>query len=215
MKTKDKILQTARSMFNEQGFGNVSLANLADELGIAKGNVWYHFNDKRALLAAINAQYTKISDERQKMLPAHDKVLESYVDFIQAIAWEIREFRFMFRDRADYGQHSEKFEEDLPDIYVRNFAQFRSFFEAMIEQGYLNVTKEDLSDLVYNSVVVLRYNLEFEKEIGRSRKSDKGGVSRSFLQHLSVLKVHMEAEAYDFLCKSFQESSGETFKWAI
>lgn len=215
MKTRDKIVQTAKSLFNERGFANVSLATLAEELGIAKGNVWYHFNDKRALLAAINAEYTAVSEKRLKMVPDPENILQSYAAFIQTIAWEIREFRFMFRDRADYGQHSEKFEENLPAIYEMNFAQFAAYFQAMIDSGFLRVAPKDIEDLVYNAVIVLRYNLEFEKEIGRSKSHGAGGVRRSLLQHLSVLKLYMEPMAYAVLKDGFEAEMEEEMKWAI
>ena len=57
MKTKDRILETARELFNARRFGNVTTAELAAECGIAEGNLWYHYKNKRALLEAIAGQF--------------------------------------------------------------------------------------------------------------------------------------------------------------
>lgn len=203
MKTKDKIVFEARKLFNEQGFGNVSLNNLADHLGIAKGNVWYHFNDKRALLARINELYKERAYERLQMRPQPENLAESYADFIRAIADEIREFRFMFRDQADYGAHSKELTDELPKIYELNFEQVKSYFFEMRAQGLMQIADADLKDLVHNVVIVLRYNMEFVRETGAFPIGASGSVAQACLQHLSVLKPYLQGDIYDYLAREF------------
>jgi len=213
MKTRDKILLTARLLFNEHGFGNVSLAKLAEELGIAKGNIWYHFNDKRALLAGINKQYSDYSIGRLQVRPDPENILQSYVKFITSVALEIREFRFMFRDLSEYGEHSEEFQDELPKIYELNFQQFASFYHEMKAIGALSIDDSDIHDLVHNVIVILRYNIEFEKELGVLRKRISGSVMRSFLQHLTILKHHMKPITYEELVKNFKDTSEKDLTW--
>ena len=64
MKTRDRILKTARALFNAHRFGNVTTADLARECGIAEGNLWYHFKNKRALLDALTEQFLEDVDGR-------------------------------------------------------------------------------------------------------------------------------------------------------
>ena len=55
LKTRDRIVEAARRLFNERGYGEVTTAALASHLGTAEGNLRYHFKTKRALLEAIAA----------------------------------------------------------------------------------------------------------------------------------------------------------------
>lgn len=213
MKTRDKILQKARLLFNVHGFGNVSLALLSSELGIAKGNIWYHFNDKRALLAGLNLQYTDYAYNRLQMQPDPSDILGSYIRFIQSVALEIREFRFMFRDQAEYGAHSDDFSEELPSIYTLNFQQFTAYFDLMTQQGLLRASASDLPSLVHNVIIVLRYNIEFEKELGVLKNSLEGSVTRSCLQHLTLLKPYLDEASYATLVKGFSKPSKEDLQW--
>ena len=51
--TKLQILDTAIRLFNESGFKNIALGQIASELGISKGNITYHVNKKDDLMLAI------------------------------------------------------------------------------------------------------------------------------------------------------------------
>lgn len=56
MKTKQKILHTAITMFNEHGFSRVSLRDIADQMKISPGNLTYHYRNRDDLLKAIYEQ---------------------------------------------------------------------------------------------------------------------------------------------------------------
>ncbi len=51
--TRDQILFTARRLFNEQGYGQVTMRALAAELHIGVGNVTYYFARKQDIVAAL------------------------------------------------------------------------------------------------------------------------------------------------------------------
>ncbi len=69
--TKDKIIQKAIDLFNEQGTAAVSLNSLAEALGISTGNLQYHYRSKEEIFRAIlevmfnewNAVYQEMDTE--------------------------------------------------------------------------------------------------------------------------------------------------------
>lgn len=50
---KEKILETALSLFCKQGFENTSMADIARGAGISTGNIYRYLKDKEALFAEI------------------------------------------------------------------------------------------------------------------------------------------------------------------
>lgn len=55
MPTRDHILEAADQLFYEHGFDNTSFADIADAVGISRGNFYYHFKSKDDILAAVIA----------------------------------------------------------------------------------------------------------------------------------------------------------------
>ncbi len=53
MKTKEKILEAALQLFNQEGIGNVSMRRIAEEAGIQIGNLTYHFRNRDTLVEEL------------------------------------------------------------------------------------------------------------------------------------------------------------------
>jgi TetR/AcrR family transcriptional repressor of nem operon len=64
-KTRALIVRAADELFYKQGFQHTSFADIADAVGISRGNFYYHFKTKDEILAAVIE--ARIA-ERRKML---------------------------------------------------------------------------------------------------------------------------------------------------
>jgi len=51
--TKQRILDVAVRRFHEDGYGGTSLREIADELGVTKAALYYHFRSKEEILDAV------------------------------------------------------------------------------------------------------------------------------------------------------------------
>ena len=61
--TQDLIIETASAFFAERGAWGTSLGDIAGNLGISKGTLYYHFSTKQALINAVLERSVKrISD---------------------------------------------------------------------------------------------------------------------------------------------------------
>ncbi|HMO38727.1 MAG TPA: TetR/AcrR family transcriptional regulator [Saprospiraceae bacterium] len=87
--TKQKILDAAIRLFNENGLCNVRLQQIADETGISVGNLAYHFKNKEAI---VNQAYEMLFVEFSEILTAYlrypdlrdmDNQLELYFAFFK------------------------------------------------------------------------------------------------------------------------------------
>ncbi len=187
MKTRDRILITARELFNARRFGNVTTADLAAECGIAEGNLWYHYKNKRALLEAISDRFLEDVEHRLAMLPSDEaRILDDYADMIAALVLEIRRYRFLYRDQADYGEHTDQLLKRLPGIYRDTLAQFRTYFHAMVKAGHLDLPQDRLTNIATNVIIILRYHLEYLRESGGDSEIGSGAVMQAVQQHLTV-----------------------------
>src|SRR5215210_1786510 len=70
LETRLRILDAARQVLLERGFGGTSTRSVADEAGVPLSLVHYHFGGKQALLVAVFERENDALLERQRALYA-------------------------------------------------------------------------------------------------------------------------------------------------
>lgn len=187
MKTRDRIVEAARRLFNERGYGEVTTASLAAHLGMAEGNLWYHFKTKRALLEAIAAHYAGTIEARLRLRPGMAKdCVEDYIVLLKACMHEFRTFRFLFRDQAAYGEHVESIAAQAPHWLEASFTQIEDHLAALVDHRLLDWPRAQLRDLAINATIILRYGLEHFREMGEATAEGTGAVRKTLLRHLTL-----------------------------
>jgi AcrR family transcriptional regulator len=59
--TRDKILDVALELFNEQGYDKTSLREIAERLGVTKAALYYHFERKEDILLELHLRLHALS----------------------------------------------------------------------------------------------------------------------------------------------------------
>lgn len=197
--TRERILDTALALFNDRRYGTVTTAGLASEIGIAEGNLWYHFNDRQALLEGLLERFATQVDKRLAIQPGDGSALQEYISYYRLMAEEIQTYRFFYRDQADYGPLIGPLSDRLPGLYRQTADQFRGYFKKMREQGYLKVEDDALDLLITNILIIFRYYLEFAREAGLPEQAGSGAVRRAFRLHLGLFEERLTADAKTYL----------------
>jgi AcrR family transcriptional regulator len=104
MKTAERILVTSLDIFNQQGEANVSSVDIALELDISPGNLYYHFKGKEVIVAALFDLY---AEQMRHLLDAplrqSDQQLsvEEFFYFLYLVLEKNHLFRFLYRNPID------------------------------------------------------------------------------------------------------------------
>jgi TetR/AcrR family transcriptional regulator len=82
----DLILDSARKLFKEKGFDNVSMADIAAKAEVAKGTVYIYFQSKQeilySILEPILIRYHKGLDDLAKVDEPADQTLKKMIDYM-------------------------------------------------------------------------------------------------------------------------------------
>jgi len=191
MSTKARIVETARQLFNQRGYGAVTTATLAEECGISEGNLWYHFKTKRDLLSAIAERLAEHIEERLTMTPDPRDPVGSYVSMLESLMEELRTYRFLYRDQPSYGEHVEPIASRVAEWLARTQDSLHAHFAAMAESGALDWPVDQLRNLAANATIILRYGLEHYNELGQPQDA----VRKSLLRHLTMFEHRLEPDA--------------------
>ncbi|MEJ2266260.1 MAG: TetR family transcriptional regulator, partial [Anaerolineales bacterium] len=100
MSTRDKILNGALALFNEQGTAAVSTNHIAAAINISPGNLYYHFRNKEDIISALFERLFAAWDETFQ-LPA-DRApemadIEAMIVGNYQLIWD---YRFAYREMA-------------------------------------------------------------------------------------------------------------------
>ena len=98
MKTRDKIINTAIELFNEQGTKAVSTNHIASAVGISPGNLYYHFRNKEDIIRAAFEQLDADGLEQYQLIlekyqPGTIEAMEQTFIMIQEFNWRYRFFK--------------------------------------------------------------------------------------------------------------------------
>jgi len=98
MKTRDKIIDIAVTLFNERGTGAVSTNHIAAAAGISPGNLYYHFRNKEDIIRAVFEQMDIYGVKQYQLIlddypPGTVDALEQTFIMIQEFNWRYRFFK--------------------------------------------------------------------------------------------------------------------------
>jgi len=99
--TRDRILAVARSQFAQNGYHGTSMDAIVKEIGLSKGALYWHFEGKSDLFAAVLAR------EVDRMIHSHVEASRGEGQDVRAFVtlrgertiemlWEDREMRLLF-----------------------------------------------------------------------------------------------------------------------
>jgi len=98
--TKQEIINAAILLFNQSGFRNVTLSQIALKIGISNGNLNYHFQKKDDLIRAIFYQMEKEINEVFNYFSGASSIKGILEQIIISYSSQLK-YRFFFQDTLE------------------------------------------------------------------------------------------------------------------
>lgn len=163
MKTRDRILQCSLNLFNAHGEAHVSTLEIANELGISPGNLYYHFHGKDPIILEL---FNQFRDNIGALLepPTQLKLkLDDYWLFLSLLVERMAQYRFLFQDLSNLAERQPKLGRG-----VRNWLnQLKRTLALMLAQlkayGQLQSDTQALGQLVEQMCLTLLFSLDYQR----------------------------------------------------
>jgi AcrR family transcriptional regulator len=171
--TRDRILDIALDLFTEQGYDGTSLREIADQLGVTKAALYYHFESKDDILLALHMRLhefgrealLKMAEQEPVTLTQWGELLDEVVDAMLAqrklfLMHERNQAALEKLHRAEHDAEHEdlqnQFRRVLADTRipledrVRMAASFGVLFSGLFLSGeaFASTTDEELGSLL-------------------------------------------------------------------
>ena len=153
-KTRKQIVDAARAVFHRCGVSRSTLEKIAQEAGVTRGAVYWHFKDKAAVFFAVR------EDVFVPLLERTDSILfsEAYADPLDAIHDSLQEFFRVLDDcavvrevfeimilRCEYVQEFASVQEEVNRPAIDFLAKIERMYALAAERGTLRAGLDPLA----------------------------------------------------------------------
>ena len=160
-RTAERIRETALALFNRYGEPDVSITQIAGELGISPGNLYYHYPAKDGLVNALYDQYAQALDG---LLPAAAEVrdVEDAWFFLHSLFELIWQYRFLYRDLNLLLSRNRHLEAGIQRALQEQTDALQALLAGLRRTGALQLEPADAPGVATRQVVLLSYWPSFE-----------------------------------------------------
>jgi len=186
MKTRDRILECALHLFNQKGEPNVSTMEVANEMGISPGNLYYHFHGKEPLVLGL---FERFQSELMPLLdPPADAQLEAedYWLFLHLIIEHMAHYRFLFQDLSNLAGRLPKLAKGIRNLLTALKRTLASLLAHLKAAGQLVSDTQALGQLVEQITMTLLFSLDYQRILDR-----EGEVRVVIYQIMMLVAPHL------------------------
>ena len=156
-RTRERILETSLALFNRHGVSQVTTGDIADELNISPGNLYYHFANKdeivNELAAALEARLAPLfADPRERRLGVDDLWLWLHLLFEQ-----MRAYRFLYHDLDLLTKRDRALGVRFASLLRKGATAVIQWCGAMVAGGTMDATSAEIDALAHNAMLIAAY----------------------------------------------------------
>jgi len=162
-RTRERILETALALFNQDGEPHVTTADIADEMNISPGNLYYHFRNKEEIIAllfdGLDASLSPLLDGPS----SRDADVEDLWLFMHLLFERVFQYRFFFRDLDEITSRDRKLATRVADLLRREQNAVLELCAGLRSVGAMRATDAELAALAINVVMIATYWMSFQR----------------------------------------------------
>ncbi len=198
MKTREKILQASLLLFNEEGEPNVTTVDIANELEISPGNLYYHFKGKEVIMEVLFSRFEEgFSDILHAPIKKELKVEDSWY-YLHVIFEEIYHYRFIYHNVNDllfrYAAIGKKFRK----LLNLKYQTARTVISSLRNAEVLIISEKDIDILVSNIVMTVTYWIAYSI-LCDEKQDEQLVINKGVFQVLSLISPYLGSEKSEFL----------------
>jgi len=190
IKTKDKIIEASLQLFNEQGVDNVTVRDIAKEMGISHGNLCYHFANIDEIVFKLYENLVAELDLAIEKFQSKEIDLELLYAITKYTFTKFYKYRFLMLDFVGIMRKIEKIKLHYQQLIVRRRVEFGFTIQNLIAQG---IFKPELFENQYNHIMSL-FMIVSDFWIGHSEIFFQGKSDEEKINH--YLKIYFYSATF-------------------
>jgi len=194
-RTRERILETSLELFNRHGEPNITTADIADEMNISPGNLYYHFRNKDQIVGDLYAAYEArvlplLADPAGRQIDVEDLWMLLHLIFEQMWA-----YRFLYRDLDELTSRNRRIGARFGELLRGSCATMVEFCRGMVAAGEMRASEREIAAAARNAVLVATYGMSFQRLTRTSGSADDMDPALAAYQVMALLAPYLVGEA--------------------
>ncbi len=191
MSTKQKILCTARELFNTQNTQAATTNHIAAKLGISAGNLHYHFKNREAIVWALYEQMQSKSVLSVEALPVTMRALHEHQQHLVKVYFK---YRFFHRELLFLLSRDEMLKTRYIEDNIAHRGRIRIVMQRLAQSGYLDVPVENVFDFLSDTVLMnAQFWQSYLETLGLS--VDEMHIEQGFMHIEAAMRPYLTPKA--------------------
>jgi len=182
-RTRERIVETSLTMFNRDGEPNVTTADIAVEMGISPGNLYYHFRNKDEIVGELFAALERRLDDLVDPRASGVVDVEDLWLFLH-LMWD---YRFFYRDLDEILSRSRTLTTRFASIMRRGAATVSALCRSMVDNGTMRASEREIAAVAENVALVSTFWISYQRIAARQPDAAAISLDRAAYQVLSLI----------------------------
>ena len=189
MKTRERILHASLALFNDFGEPNVTTLQIADELDISPGNLYYHFKSKTDIVTELFGWYER---EINELLDVPDTILgvEDQWLFLHLIFETIARYRFIYQDLINVLSRYDSLRPRFRRVLGHKRKASETICRSLKEQSILIASDQEVTALCEQITLTATYWISFEM-LTHLEDKDRVDLGRGVYQVMALVAPYL------------------------
>jgi AcrR family transcriptional regulator len=184
-KTRQRILDTALILFNEQGESTVSTNHIADELEISPGNLYYHYRNKDDIIEQLFQRFEERMDLALVVPEGRAITLEDVWLQLHLVFECIWDYRFLYRDLVNILSRNRSLRLRFARILKRGSVNSHGIMKGLNESGAMRASAAEIEGLSTNVLVLATFWLNYAGI--RGEKDEQKAIQQGIVQVMMLV----------------------------
>lgn len=194
-RTRERILETSLLLFNRSGAPHITTADIADEMEISPGNLYYHFRNKDEIIAELLAAFEQRLDGLLAAPAGRVADVEDLWLLLHLLFEAMWDYRFLYRDIDEILSRDRKLASRFALIMRRGTQTVIALCQSMAATGAMRASEREIEAVADNVALVATYWISYQKLAAGERDTGVISLDRAAFQVLSLIAPYLRGSA--------------------
>jgi AcrR family transcriptional regulator len=202
MKTRDRILHTSLMLFNEEGEADTTTIDIANEMDISPGNLYYHFKGKNQIITELFHQYemalssTLTAPIEQPLSEDRSDVEENWY-YLYVVMEDMYQYRFLYHNLDNILQRYPDIRRGFKRLIQLKRAALYAICQTLLQQSVIEAGDQQLLGLVDNMTLNLTFWFNYDQLLHGGREPQVT-IHQGVLQLLTLVAPYLGDDQLTF-----------------